>query len=321
MINEGQAFAYFDAVHGPLRPSTNGWYDGICPLCGEMKLAVTFEYNLVKCWKGCFDRQFIIDFIQNIEGVRRFEAYEILESYEALPLEYTYREHGQVEVSDVTLPAGYQGLLRGEGVIGDRARTYLSGRGFDLEHLDNLGVGYCIDQHEDNKKNFFGYIIIPLKKNGKLVYYLARDFMGNFPRYKNPPKELFGVGKSQFLFNEEALHLYDSVYLTEGWADAATLGPNGISYQGLDLSVYQSTAIIESPVMEVVVIPDIGAYKEGLKQAQKLYKHKKVKVIDLSQLNTTGKDVNGIGKLPVERLVDKTDYLTWAGLYKGLKDG
>ena len=321
MINEGQAFAYFNDVHGPLRPSTHGWYDGVCPYCADMKLAVTFEYNLVKCWKGCFNRQFIIDFIVDIEGVRRFEAYEILESYDEMPLDYTYTERSQVEVSEVALPAGYQGLLRGDGVIGDRAKTYLSGRGFDLEHLDNLGVGYCIDQHEDKQKNFFGYIIIPLKKNGKLSYFLARDFMGNFPRYKNPPRDWFGVGKSEFLFNEAALHIYDTIYLTEGWADAATMGENGVSYQGLDLSIYQSTAIIESPVNEIVIIPDIGAYKEGLKQAEKLYKHKKVKVVDLSRLNTTGKDVNNIGKRSVQYQVDKTEYLSWARLYKGLKDG
>ncbi|KKN85543.1 hypothetical protein LCGC14_0278660 [marine sediment metagenome] len=318
MIDEGQAFAYFDAVHGPLRPSTHGWYDGVCPLCADMKLAVTFEYNLVKCWKGCFDRQFIIDFIIDIEGVRRFEAYEILESYEGKPLDYTYIK-GQVEVSEVALPAGYQGLLRGEGVIGDRARSYLSGRGFNLGHLDNLGLGYCNEEHEDPQKNFFGYIIIPLKSRGKLCYFLARDFMGNFPRYKNPPKDWFGVGKSQFLFNEEALYMYDSIYLTEGWTDSATMGPQGVSYQGLDLSKYQSSTILESPVNEIIIVPDIGAYKEGLKQAQKLYEHKKVKVVDLSQLNTKGKDINEIGKRSVEYQTNKTEYLSWARLYKGLR--
>lgn len=319
MIDEGQAFAYFDAVHGPLRPSTNGWFDGVCPLCADLKLAVTFDYNLVKCWKGCFDRQFIIEFMQNIEGVRRFEAYEILESYESIPVGYTFVEQGQVEVSDVTLPTGYQGLLRGEGALGDRARNYLKGRGFDIEHLDNLGVGYC-NEHDD-QDDFFGYIIIPLKKNGKLVYYLARDYTGNFPRYKNPPKNLFGVGKSEFLFNEEALYLYGTVFLTEGWTDAATIGRAGISYQGLDLSIHQSTAILKSTVEEVILIPDVGAYKSGLKQGQKLYEHKKVKVVDLSPFEEYGKDINTIGRERVKDLISKTPHLTWASLYRGLKDG
>lgn len=321
MIDEGQAFAYFDAVHGALRPSTNGWYDGVCPLCADMKLAVSFEYNLVKCWKGCLSRQFIIDFMMDIEGVRRFEAYEILESYESKPLDYTYIDQGQVEVSDVALPAGYQSLLRGEGVIGDRARTYLSGRGFNLEHLDNLGVGYCNEEHEDSQKNFFGYIIIPLKNRGKLVYFLARDFMDGFPRYKNPPKGWFGVGKSEFLFNEEALYMQDKVYLTEGWTDAATMGPEGVSYQGLDLSIYQSSAIIKSPVKEVVIVPDIGAYRSGLIQAKKLYEHIPVKVLDLAPHRRRGKDINKIGSEIVLGLEERTEKLTFASLYSQLRNG
>lgn len=320
MIDEGQAFAYFDAVHGPLRPSTHGWYDGVCPLCADMKLAVTFEYNLVKCWKGCFDRQFIIDFIIDIEGVRRFEAYEILESYDSKPLDYTYIK-GQVEVSEVALPAGYQGLLRGEGVIGTRARNYLSGRGFNLEHLDNLGVGYCNEEHDDKQKNFFGYIIIPLKSKGKLCYFLARDFMDNFPRYKNPPRDWFGVGKSQFLFNEEALYMKERIYLTEGWADAATMGEEGVSYQGLVVSKYQSSAIISSPVKEVVIVPDIGAYKDGLRQAEKLYKHMPVKVLDLSQHRRRGKDINEIGPDIVRGIEDRTEHITWKSLYQQLRHG
>lgn len=320
MIDEGQAFAYFDDCHGPLRPSTHGWYDGVCPLCADMKLAVTFEYNLVKCWKGCFNRQFIIDFMQDIEGVRRFEAYEILESYDSKPLDYTYVK-GQVEVSEVALPAGYQSLLRGEGVIGDRARNYLAGRGFNLTHLDNLGVGYCNEEHEDKQKNFFGYIIIPLKSKGKLSYFLARDFMDNFPRYKNPPRDWFGVGKSQFLFNEEALYMQDKIYLTEGWADAATMGEQGVSYQGLVVSKYQSSAIISSQVKEVVIVPDIGAYKDGLLQAEKLYKHTPVKVLDLSQHRRRGKDINEIGPEIVIGEEKRTEHITWKSLYKQLRHG
>lgn len=321
MIDEGQAFAYFDSVHGPLRPSTNGWYDGVCPYCADLKLAVTFEYNLVKCWK-CFPQKiFIIDFMQDIEGVRRFEAYEILESYESKPLDYTYTGHGQVEVSDVILPTGYQSILRGEGVLGDRARNYLTGRGFDLEHLDNIGVGYCNDHAEKKNEDYFGYIIIPFHKNGKLVYYIGRDFTDNFPRYKNPPKEMFGVGKSEFLFNETALHLHDKVYLTEGWADAATMGSNGVSYQGLDLGIFQSSAIIKSPVKEVVVVPDVGAYKHGLIQAKKLFDHIPVKVLDLSAHVKRGKDINEMGARIVTGVEERTERLTWASMYNQLRNG
>lgn len=320
MIDEGQAFAYFDAVHGPLQPSTNGWYSGVCPLCADLKLAVNFEYNIVKCWKMCFDKQHIINFIQDIEGVRRFEAYEILEAYDSRPLDYTFTGSGKVEVSKMSLPVGYQSILRGKGVLGDRARDMMTDRGFDLDYLDSIGVGYCNEEDEDKDMNFFGYIIIPFKKSGRLVYYIGRDFIGNYPRYKNPPKERFGVGKSELLFNEEALHMQDKIYLVEGWSDAATMGKEGVAHLGTDVSTYQISAIINSPVKKIVIVPDIGAYNEGLHTALKLYRFKEIKVLDLRTISKYGgKDVNDFGKKDVLKLEDNTDYSHWGMLYTELR--
>jgi len=317
MIDPGQAFAYFDRNHGPLKPSTNGWYEARCPYCDSNKMAVSFDYFLARCWKGCFEKTFIKNFIAKYEDIRHFEVEELLESYESVPLDFTFIDRTIVEISPVELPRGYKSILGGRGALGDRARNYLSGRGFDLDYLDNIGIGYCNDH--DSEDDYFGYIIIPFKRRGKLAYFIGRDFIGNKLRYKNPPKSRFGVGKSELLFNEEVLYLQDRVFLAEGWADAATMGPKGISMQGLDLGVFQASTIINSPVQEIVVVLDAGQYKQGLKQALKLYKFKIVKVLDLKTLGDWGTDINEIGAEVIEGLAQTATPLDFTSLYNQLR--
>jgi DNA primase len=202
----------------------------------------------------------------------------------------------RVKKSDLLLPTGYKTILTGDNLLAKRARTYLKSRGFDLNYMDRIGVGYCDESHDDFKKNFFGYIIIPFKKRGLLSYFIGRDFIGNFPRYKNPETAEFSVGKADVLFNEEAIYLETKIYLTEGWADAATLGRAGISMQGSTPSTIQKNNIIKSDVEQVVVVPDAKFFMNGLQTARDFISYKKVKVLNMDKFLEYGKkDVNEVG--------------------------
>jgi len=191
MINKSKAFAYFEKHHGPLRRSTNGWYDGTCPICGEKKLAVTFDYLQVKCWRGCFNG-FVSNFIMKVEDIHYFEVSDLIDGFAPMPMDFSHiPRHKNVEISDIRLPAGFKSISLGDTNLATRARKYLEGRGFDIEYLDRIGVGYC--NENDKEDDFFGYIIIPFKIHGKLAYFIGRDFIGNFPRYKNPRREKFNI--------------------------------------------------------------------------------------------------------------------------------
>lgn len=317
MINKNKAYAYFEKNHGPLIKSTNGWFTGICPFCGHPKLAVNFDYLHVKCWRGCH-RGFIVDFIRTVENVKYFEVYELLESYPAREVEFgvVYNRRGDI-ISEVQLPNGFKTILQGETGLGIRARKYMNQRGFDIEYLDRIGVGYC-NEHNP-KQDFFGYIIVPFKIGGKLVYFIGRDFVGNYPRYKNPEREQFGIGKSEVFFNEEALHLFDKIYQTEGWTDACTMGPQGISIQGNSISDLQLSKLLMSNVKEIVIALDVGFYKQALHIASKLINHKKIKVLKMDLLKDFGKDVNEIGIDRVLSLEDVTPQMGFKTLYKELR--
>jgi len=320
MINKSKVFAYFDRHHGPLRKSTNGWYDGTCPFCGEKKLAVSFDYLQVKCWRGCFNG-FAAHFIMKVEGIKYFEVLDLIDGYPVMPLDFSHiPRYKNVEVSDIGLPVGFKSITQGKGQLGIRARRYLQeDRGFNIEYLDQIGVGYCNENDPDD--DFFGYIIIPFKVHGKLSYFIGRDFIGNFPRYKNPNREKFKIGKAELFFNEEALYMQDKVYLTEGWTDAATMGEQGISVQGNSLSGLQKSKIITSPVEEVIIAIDAGFYRQGLRIARDLIQYKRVKVLNLDLLKPFGKDPNELGKDRIIELESITNQLGFKTLYKELKYG
>jgi hypothetical protein len=320
-MNKEKAYSYVNQYFGPVNPSTNGWVDGgTCPFCGKKKLAYQPDYLIVKCWAGCF-KGFLTDLIKIYQNISYFETRELIDSMEPgltrLPHSVT-----KTKAIELILPIGYTPILSGETLLGIRARTYLTKRGFDLNYMDRLGVGYCIDEDKDPRMNFFGRIIIPFKRHGILSYYIGRTFINAYDRYKNPPTQQFGIGKADVLFNEEALLLEDSVFMTEGWSDSCTLGSNAISIQGSTPSTIQKNIIIKSSIKEIVIVPDAEFYIQGLQTARDFINYKKVKVLNLDPFKKQGlgKDANEIGKEKILELSNDTPYLTMGTLYKEIRE-
>lgn len=315
-----KAYSYFSS-NFVLKKTSAGWYAFKCPFCASigdsMKHAVHFQYGMTKCWV-CGYKEHIVDFIVDYEGVKPSEAKRILRESKPSNIDFDLIEAKHQIVSAVELPVGYRSILDGKGVMADRARNYLESRGFDLKELDRMGIGYCVHDEDDIPENedYFGYIIIPFKQRGRLVYYIGRDYIGNFLRYKNPEKAKFGVGKGDLLFNEDALNIFDECFFTEGWADALTMGRQGISTQGWSFSQKQKMKILKSSCERLVFIPDAGKdntgeyfYEKAVKLAMDFINHKEVVVLDLNSV-ADGKDVNEIGKRTVLDIKKETKILT-----------
>lgn len=324
-INSRKAYNWF-VKNFLLKKSTNGWYAFDNPFdpdgFGKRKMAVHFKWQLVKCFRTGY-REYIIDFVSDYTGYKYQDAKMVLENEEEAEIDLNFLEEvrgGIREYSSLELPAGYKSIMEGEGILGQRARNYLTGRGFDLEDMDRLGFGYCDETGPDFKNDYFGYIIIPFKKRGVLFYYIGRDFIGNELRYKNPSVDDIGVAKSDLFYNEDALELRKKVYLTEGWSDAATMGKAGIASLGWSLSNEQKGKILKSDCEELVIISDVGTDNKGISYYEKAVRlsmdfveHKKVKVLNYSDLDyhLVGKDTNEIGKEKTLNLEKNTDYMTY----------
>jgi hypothetical protein len=326
MIDPRRAFTYFTR-HFSLKASSSNWHTFNCPFCDKArdkkKCAVRFDWERVKCWE-CGYSNSISYFVADIEDTSLILANQLVNAYEPTDISFQAIDLGgsgkYVVKEDIALPTGFTPILEGEGVIGKRARAYLTKRGFDLKVLDRLGFGYCNDHNEDFAQDYFGYIVIPFRSKGQLIYYIGRDFMGNELRYKNPKKDLFGVGKNDLFYNEDALHIENVVFITEGWADAQTIGDNAVSTQGWDLSDRQAGILLKSSCQNLVFVPDLGEergetfYKKALKAALPFANHKKVFVLDTSPLAPYGKDVNDYGKDRLMEIFYKSSALTHGAL-------
>lgn len=319
LVQPKKAYQYFKN-HFLLKKSSQNWWAFDDPFdpdgYGKFKMAVQFQYEIVKCWTYDYTVN-IVKFVMDYENVDYHKARELINECEEanIDLDLLAEVSGeQMQQSEAFMPYGFTSLLSGDGVIGKRARKYLTDRKFDLEELDSLGFGYCNKHAEDKNEDYYGYIIIPFFRKNLLHYYIGRDYIGNYLRYKNPAKTMFGVGKSDLLYNEDALTKFKTVFLTEGWADAATLGPQGIASLGWSLSKDQKSSIINSKIKELIIVPDAGFYKEAIKTAIDFIDLKKVKVVNFDLLSDYGKDANDVaksGKLEeVFRLIKDTEILT-----------
>ena len=222
--SERKIYSYFRSRF-VMKKTGQNWYAFDNPFdiggAGKKKMAVHFDYQMVKCWRTGY-RESVTQFVMDYEECSWKEANALLAKQEEARIELNTLEKVTFERSEETpiqLPEGFKSLLKGDTVLGKRARNYLEGRGFNLEDLDDLGFGYCTEEHEEYDKDFFGFIIIPFHRRGELVYYIGRNYMGSGLRYKNPPKDWVDLGSGDVLFNEDALLKYKEVYILEGWPD------------------------------------------------------------------------------------------------------
>ena len=317
VLNPKQAYTYFQR-HFQIKRSTNNWHKFDCPHCdkgrGKGKAAVKFEWDRIKCWE-CGMSQWIVDFIAWAEDISFIQVIELIYSYEATDVEFEFYDLGvgSTSTNKVELPPGYKGLTS-DGAMGKRARKYLEGRGFDIDELDFKGFGYCAEHGDNPKESYFGYIIVPFKSKGELIYYQGRDFIGNDYRFKNPPTAKFGIGKGDCIYNEDALYTEDINFNVEGWADAETIGDMATSTQGWHLSPRQRMLMLHSNATKQVFVPDVGIatdgvsfYKKALQLALDFVDIKDTYVLDLTELDIKGKDVNEIGQIPVLELFEKNE--------------
>lgn len=204
------------------------------------------------------------------------------------------------------LPEGFKSILFGKSSLAKAARNYVKKRGFNLQKVAMAGWGY------GTKGKYFGYLIIPFHQHGELVYFNARLFIGNGPKYNNPDTSESGLGKSFIIYNKDALDIYKTVFICEGALNAETMGERGIASGGKAISRYQINEIIKSPVERIIILFDPDAKDRAIDLALKLVNFKKVKVIFLPE----GTDCNDLGRKRTLSYVYKTHYQNYQELFK-----
>jgi len=305
MLNSRKAYNYFNSRFS-LVESTKGWYRFSNPFDlshDDNSMAVNFLYMSVRDFRTGYSST-VQKFVEQYENLDYVEVHDLINTYTEVSFKLPEMKRGIRQV--VKLPDSFTSFIFDRTLLGLRARTYLSGRGFDPEYLDSKGFGFC------RTGDWMGYIIIPVKSEGRLVYFFGREFLGTegMLRYKNPE----GLSSKEYLYNEDALNLYDEINILEGWTDAETLGANSVATLSWQVSDEQIEKIRYSNCKKVNIIADKGFFSEALDTGKRLCEHKAVKCIPVDEFE--GKDVNAIGKGPIMDKIAAAKTLTLEEVFK-----
>lgn len=286
----------------------HGWLRvPVCPYCQkEEKMGVNLSSYRTNCFR-CNEHPNPAQMVMDIEGLETYaELYKFLDNSEFTELELKEVKIELAESKPIYLPEGFRLISQGNSQLANTMRNYVTKRGFDVNTLAKQGVGYC------NKEPYFGYLILPFYTEGNLRYYNARLVLGNGPRYRNPDKDITGLGKEFIIFNEDALHMYKTVFICEGVFNALTMGERGIATMGKAVSAYQINTILKSSVERIILLLDPDAIGQAIDLALKLVMFKRVKVVLLPE----NKDVNDLGKSVTMKYIYNTRYQTYSDLIK-----
>lgn len=287
----------------------HGWMKSDCPFCGKgLKYGVNISRNRTNCFVCGYNRP-PVEAIKELEGLNTYpEVLKLLDSGNFDTHEF--REE-KVELREYKegfhLPEGFRLLTQGKSQLAKSARSYVKSRGFNVKEMSAKGWGYC-----SGNEVMFGYLIMPFYNHGKLVYYNARNFLSNGPKYNNPNIDDTGVGKSSIWYNQDAMFMYKQIYITEGLINAETMGNRAMASGGKFVSAYQINDLIKSPVERVVIILDPDAVDRAVSLALSIIGHKKVKVIVLPE----GEDPNSYGKSKTLKQVYGSRYLSYSEVIK-----
>lgn len=279
-----------------MKDGKNGWVIGDCPECGkERKWGVNIDQGKTNCFI-CGRGSSPLKRIGELENLDTFaQIMNFIKAYEGIEYRVATEE---AQVSILKFPEHYYLISQGKSEYATVFRNYMRGRGFKITYLRNKGVGYCTEG------THAGRIIIPYYRQGKLVYFNARDIFDTGMKFLNPKEEDIGYGKSQVVYNWDALYIYTKVYLMESATNALTIGDRGIGFGGKILSQWQISEILRSPIKEAVILWDDDAIEDGYRLALRICDFKRVKVVHMP----VGIDVNKLGRKATLELVNKTEF-------------
>lgn len=309
MINKNlkdKLYSYMITSLG-MRDYRNNWLKGNCPYCGgNDKFGVNLTLNRANCFV-CGGKLNPFYLVKDLEGFdNKKQVLQFLNTFDEL--EYFERsfERAIDKNIDVKLPEGYKSLNLGESQLAKSMRSYVISRGFNIDDVSLKGWGY------GSKGKYWGYLIIPIYHNGKLVYFTSRNVMGNGPKFINLSTDESPLGKSFFIYNYESLFIYNRIRVVESIMNAETLGDNTIAINGKKLSDFQFSQILRSPVTYIDILFDNDAWVNALYTAMSLSSYKKVRPVFFKD----ERDVNDLGKAKTLKLIFKHRYLTYNELIK-----
>jgi len=181
-----------------------------------------------------------------------------------------------------------------------RALRFLKKRGITQEDIIKYNIGFCYDGPYKNR------VIIPsYDETGSVNYFIARAFIDEMTKYKNPPTDAKSAIGLELFINWDA-----PIILLEGMFDALTVKRNVIPLFGKIIHEKLLAKLVRSTVNRIYIALDPDAIKNALKHAEMLMSYgKEVYLVELD-----GKDANEIGFERFLNTIEQSQPLTFQSL-------
>ena len=225
-----------------------------CPFCKhhKKKLSVNIHKNVFKCWICDANGKSLSKLVRKFGNTdARFKWSKFEDRIEIGDFDNLFEDQKpELEVL-INLPANFVSLAnKSLPITAKGPLKYLSERGIAKKDILRWKIGYCSDGEYANR------VIIPsFNKDGYVNYFVARSWIDEFPRYKNPQ------ASKNIIFNELFVDWTKPIILTEGVFDAVKAG-NAIPLLG-------STMKENSKVFQEIVKREIPVYLALDPDAQK----------------------------------------------------
>jgi len=225
-----------------------------CPFCKhhKKKLSVNIHKNVFKCWICDANGKSLSKLVRKFGNTdARFKWSKFEDRIEIGDFDNLFEDQKpELEVL-INLSANFVSLAnKSLPITAKGPLKYLSERGITKKDILRWKIGYCSDGEYANR------VIIPsFNKDGYVNYFVARSWIDEFPRYKNPQ------ASKNIIFNELFVDWTKPIILTEGVFDAVKAG-NAIPLLG-------STMKENSKVFQEIVKREIPVYLALDPDAQK----------------------------------------------------
>ena len=241
------------------------------------KLQVNIQTGKWHCWVSNQGGHNLFQLFKKV-GANRQEFRELSKLLGETTFYNTKDEPGK---QDIKLPDEFKSLSEPHtSIIKDHAMLFLKKRGITEQDIIRYNLGYCTEGQYQNR------IIIPsYDENGRLNYFVGRDFYSSTLKYKNPPipKDVIGFD----LYVNWSL----PIILVEGVFDAMSVKSNSIPLFGKTILPRLYQKIVEKKVKDIFIILDSDAFNDAIQMTEKFVNEG----INVNFVKLDGKDPNDLG--------------------------
>jgi len=271
-----------------------------CPSCEhhKKKLSINVEKNVFKCWVCGYSGRNIFRII------KKHGTYSDKKEWSRLTQQVEIENFSEKlfgssanEVENLFLPDEFISLAnKSLPATATYPLNYLRSRGITRQDIVRWKIGYC------SSGKYEGRIIFPsFGLDGKLNYFVARSYVGDWKRYLNPSI------KNDIVFNHLYIDFLNPVVIVEGAFDAVKAGINSAPLLGSTLS---ENSILFSEIVKNDTTVYLALDSDARKKTERLIKlflkyDIELHIVDLE--STPYEDVGEMSKQEFEILKMKAE--------------